>query len=76
MMCAGDTTNGGIDSCQGDSGGPIVEAKNNRQHVQHGVVSWGVGCADPEFVSLPYLCIIFYYCFCLFSFLEIIKGQI
>lgn len=45
MFCAGE---GGKDSCQGDSGGPIV-LENGNQHVLVGVVSWGFGCADPNF---------------------------
>lgn len=45
MLCAGDTTNGGIDSCQGDSGGPLF-AGSGTTAVQHGIVSWGQGCAD------------------------------
>jgi len=32
------------DACQGDSGGPIKV--NN---VLIGLVSWGVGCADPHY---------------------------
>lgn len=42
MFCAGDP-DGGKDSCQGDSGGPIVKKVGN-QHIQVGVVSWGIGC--------------------------------
>ena len=52
MLCAKDMGN---DSCQGDSGGPLV-IKGNDAHdgdgsddVQVGVVSFGYGCADPDF---------------------------
>ncbi|KAI1884808.1 hypothetical protein AGOR_G00230320 [Albula goreensis] len=47
MICAG-LLQGGKDSCQGDSGGPMVH-KQNSVWVQSGVVSFGVGCARPNF---------------------------
>lgn len=40
MICAADTTNGGVDSCGGDSGGPLVK---NDEDIQVGIVSWGNG---------------------------------
>mmetsp|Transcript_12604 Transcript_12604/g.16867 ORF Transcript_12604/g.16867 Transcript_12604/m.16867 type:complete len:445 (-) Transcript_12604:257-1591(-) len=50
MMCAADIDE---DSCQGDSGGPlIVHAYGDddpSNDVQVGVVSWGTGCADPNY---------------------------
>jgi Trypsin len=44
----GDIEDGGIDSCQGDSGGPIVRQEGDT-HIQVGVVSWGIGCAQADF---------------------------
>lgn len=41
MVCAGSITNLPQDSCQGDSGGPMI----NKQGVQLGVISFGMGCA-------------------------------
>ncbi|XP_034047179.1 transmembrane protease serine 9-like [Thalassophryne amazonica] len=47
MICAG-FQEGGKDACQGDSGGPLV-IKNNTVWVQAGIVSFGEGCAEPNF---------------------------
>uniref|UniRef100_A0A672G6H6 Zgc:100868 n=1 Tax=Salarias fasciatus TaxID=181472 RepID=A0A672G6H6_SALFA len=47
MLCAG-FREGGKDSCQGDSGGPLV-TKRGDVWIQLAVVSFGFGCARPEF---------------------------
>uniref|UniRef100_A0A8C9R510 chymotrypsin n=1 Tax=Scleropages formosus TaxID=113540 RepID=A0A8C9R510_SCLFO len=47
MLCAG-LLAGGKDSCQGDSGGPLV-VKQGSVWVQAGIVSFGNGCAEPNY---------------------------
>ncbi|XP_023932761.1 trypsin-like [Lingula anatina] len=50
MVCAG-PLEGGKDACYGDSGGPLVckiESGDTVTWVQHGITSWGYGCAQPN----------------------------
>lgn len=52
MLCAG-LKAGGKDSCQGDSGGPLMTFDNTTSTwKQVGVVSWGQGCAEPNFYGI------------------------
>ncbi len=46
-FCAGHDE-GGTDACKGDSGGPLLVRDALGQAVQVGIVSFGLGCAQPE----------------------------
>ncbi|AZM52699.1 trypsin [Streptomyces sp. WAC 01529] len=48
-ICAGRLAEGGVDTCQGDSGGPMFRKDDAGAYIQVGIVSWGNGCARPQF---------------------------
>ncbi|CAF0944902.1 unnamed protein product [Didymodactylos carnosus] len=50
QFCAG-VNGGGKDTCQGDSGGPLMMFTRN-QWEQIGIVSYGVGCALPQYAGV------------------------
>ncbi len=48
-LCAGQYPSGGIDTCQGDSGGPLMVSDGSGGLLHAGIVSFGIGCAWPNF---------------------------
>jgi secreted trypsin-like serine protease len=50
-ICAGFAA-GGTDTCQGDSGGPMFRKDSAGAYIQVGIVSWGNGCARPNYYGV------------------------
>lgn len=51
MLAAG-FMSGGKDTCWGDSGGPLIVPDGNGAYLLAGIVSWGNGCAEPNFPGI------------------------
>ncbi|XP_037090798.1 uncharacterized protein LOC119111078 [Pollicipes pollicipes] len=48
-LCAADPEQAGADACLGDSGGPLTVLRSDGWYELSGLVSFGVGCGDPDF---------------------------